>query len=77
MNDTPMIETLTVAETTQLLRSLGMKISPGTIYLGIEQGTFPWGDCIRSKEGNPTYFVYRVLLEDWIAERTRGGKGVA
>lgn len=76
MNETTMIETITVEETTQLLRKLGMKISNTTIYRGIQQRVFPWGDYIQGEKG-PIYFVYRVMLDDWIADRTMGRKVMA
>lgn len=77
MTDTRMIETLNINETTELLRSLGMKISPETLQQGIEQGIFPFGSCVRSKKGNPVYFIYRVFLDQWISERAGRKKEVA
>lgn len=72
MSDTTMIETLTVEETVELLRDLGMRISAPTLRLGIQQGVFPWGTYIQGERG-PVYHIYRVMLEDWIAERSREG----
>ena len=37
------IETMTVEEATEKLRSLGMKISPTTLRDGMAQGQFPFG----------------------------------
>lgn len=61
--------TLTVEEACQKLRDVGMKISPETIRMGLQQQRFPFGDCIVS-EKSVRFFVYKKLLDDWIAERT-------
>lgn len=54
------------------LREAGMKISRETLRAGLEQRVFPFGDCVRA-EKSPVCWVYRRLLEDWIAERFREG----
>ena len=41
-----MIEVLTAQEATEILRSEGLKISADTIRNGIQQGVFPFGDCV-------------------------------
>lgn len=64
-----MIETLTVREATEKLRSLGMKITVDTMYSGLQQGVFPFGHHIETKNGNPVYLVYGKLLDEWIKER--------
>ena len=61
--------TITVEEACQRLRDIGMKISPETIRMGLKQKVFPFGDCIVS-EKSARFFVYKKLLEDWIAKRT-------
>lgn len=64
-----MIETIPVAEATQRLRALGMRISPDVLRSGIEQKVFPFGDCVRSKTGSPVSFIYVRLLDEWIKAR--------
>ena len=34
---------------------------------GIEQGVYPWGDCIKMR--SPEYTVYRKMFEQWMKER--------
>jgi len=64
------IETLTIEKTVEVLRSLGMKISPDTLRDGIEQGCFTFGKCVRRRSGGPVYYVYKALLDRWITERS-------
>lgn len=65
------IETINIQEATEILRAKGMSISTGTLRAGIEQGQFPFGNCIRSPKGSPTYYVYKALMDRWIAERSQ------
>lgn len=61
---------ISVAETTEYLRSLGMKISPDTLRSGLDQKVFPFGDCVyRTDGGSPRCYIYRRLLDQWISER--------
>ena len=65
-----MIETLTVKETAELLRNAGMRITAETIQNGIEQKVFPFGDCIRNKNGESRRcYIYSALLDEWMKER--------
>ena len=64
-----LIKTLSVAEATEKLRTLGLQISPDTVRQGLQQKIFPFGDYIQSKTGNPIYFVYEKLFLEWIAKR--------
>lgn len=43
-----MIETLNAVEATEILRNVGLRISPETVRDGIQQGVFPFGDCVMS-----------------------------
>lgn len=64
-----LIETLSVEETTEILREKGgLKISPATVRKGIEQGVFPFGDAIKSGSGTK-YTVYKTLFDKWYSER--------
>ena len=56
---------LTAAEATERLRTMGMKISPEILRDGIEQGRFPFGDLIRTKNDNPRCYVYEKKLVEW------------
>lgn len=66
------IETMTVEEATQKLRSMGVRISPTTLREGILQGQFPFGNCIKSEKSKKTgvFFVWTRLFNEWVAERT-------
>lgn len=70
MEDAAKIPTMSVAEATETLRGLGLKISPETLRKGIEQKQFRFGNCIRTKSNNPVYIIYKKLLDQWISERT-------
>lgn len=63
------MEIMTAAEACEVLRANGMKLSPETIRLGLEQRRFPFGDCITSEKSVRCY-VYKKKLDAWIAERT-------
>lgn len=63
-----MIETMSAAQAAEVLRAEGMRISPGKIRLGVEQGVYPFGDSVRMEKG-PECTIYTSLLERWIAER--------
>lgn len=64
-----MIETMTAAETAEYLRSLGMKISPDVIRSGLQDRRFPFGDFIPNEDGRGRWYVYKRLLNEWVAER--------
>lgn len=68
-----MIETLTPRRTAEILRDCGMKTSEETIRLGLQQGVFPFGECILQENGRKVCYIYKQLLERWIQERTTGG----
>ena len=65
---------MTVEEAVVRLREIGMKTSRETLREGLAQRVFPFGDCILM-EKSPVCYIYRPLLERWIAERfTSAGK---
>lgn len=64
-----MIETLTVAEATEKMRTEGIKISPELLRDGIEQGAFPFGIHIKSRHGGNVYQIYKIQFDAWLAER--------
>ncbi len=63
-----MIETMNAEQATEVLRKEGMRISPGKIRLGVEQGVYPFGDCVRMEKSSECT-IYTSLLRKWIAER--------
>lgn len=73
---------MTVADAVKVMRDAGIKSSPDRVMAGIEQGVYPWGDCIKLR--SPEYTVYQKMFEQWIKERgetvepdegTAGGEG--
>lgn len=65
---------ITPEEAAAILRAppLEMHISPTTIRDGLKSKTFPWGDFIpKGGDGNKgNFYIYRVQLEQWIADRS-------
>lgn len=61
------IETLTLKEAVERLRSLGMSITPERLAAGIHQGVFPFGSAIQLSK--MTVEIYKVPFEKWIQER--------
>lgn len=62
------IQTINTQQATERLRGMGMKISPDTIRRGIQQGVFPFGDCVVTDRGAHCY-IYVRLLDEWVKER--------
>lgn len=62
---------LTAAEATERLRSMGMKISPEILREGIEQGAFPFGTVVRTKNDTPRCYIYEKRLMSWAEENGR------
>ena len=63
------IETMTPAEAVEQLRAMGVRMSPETMRDGLEQGVYPFGECIRSRHGGNVYRIYKRLFDEWTAER--------
>lgn len=64
-----MIKVLTAQEAAERLRAAGLRISPETVREGIQQGTFPFGDCVMG-DGRPKWcYVYENKLERWIQDK--------
>lgn len=66
-------DVMNAEETVRRLRACGMKITRGTLRLGLKQRVFPFGDCVET-EGGGVVYIYRLLLEAWIAERFGGAE---
>ena len=65
-----MIETITPRRAAEILRDNGMKTSAETIQNGLQQGVFPFGECIMQENDKRTFYIYKAKLDEWIAERT-------
>ncbi|MCD7802554.1 MAG: hypothetical protein LUH09_06615 [Clostridiales bacterium] len=63
------IETLSPKDTVERLRAVGIRISEATLRAGIQQGVFPFGSCVMSGDRPRWCYVYKVQLEQWIADR--------
>ena len=63
------IETMTTAEATEQLRSMGLKISNEVLRDGIDQGKFPFGVSIKSRHGGTVYHIYKRQFDSWVNER--------
>lgn len=63
-------------ETVRILRRYGMRISRETLGLGLQQRVFPFGDAVMT-EKSPVYWVYRVLLDQWVRQRFQKDPGDA
>ena len=59
---------MTVEDAVKRLREVGMKTSRETLREGLAQRVFPFGDCVLMDK-SPVCYIYRPLLEQWIAER--------
>lgn len=63
------IATMTTEEATEQLRALGIRISPQVLRDGLEQGAFPFGDCIEGRKGKRIYHIYKRKFDEWVTER--------
>lgn len=63
------LEMMSAAEAAEELRAMGMRTSADTVRIGIEQGCFPFGDLIRTKDGNPICYIYRKKLMEWAEDK--------
>lgn len=61
------VKTITVQEAADLMRQAGIKTSPEKVRAGIQQGVYPWGDCIQL--GGPVYTVYSRMFFEWLDAR--------
>ena len=63
------IETMTVAEATEKMRAMGIKISAETLRDGIEQKVYPFGDFVCKRTGGKVYTIYTKLFDEWVKAR--------
>lgn len=60
---------MTAKDATQILRGLGMEISPESMRGCIKNGTFPFGDVIAGEGKKGEVKIYTKMLDAWIQER--------
>lgn len=63
-----MVETLNVATATEIMRAAGISMTADTLRAGLEQGIYPFGDCVKREKG-PVYHIYKKLFDRWMNER--------
>lgn len=61
------VKTLSLEETTDLMRQAGIRTSAEKVRQGILQGVYPWGECIQMKA--PSCTVYQKMFFRWLKER--------
>lgn len=61
------VRTMSVADAVKAMREAGMKTGVDRVMAGIEQGVYPWGDCVKMR--SPEYTVYCKMFEQWLKER--------
>lgn len=62
-----MIETMTLNQASKYLRDMGLKMWPGTLADGLEQGVYPFGVCIRTDRSR-VFQIFKKKLDAWISE---------
>lgn len=65
--NTDMIKTFTLNEASKYLRDRGLKMWPGTLADGLEQGVYPFGVCIRTGRSR-VFQIFKRKLDLWIEE---------
>lgn len=64
------IPTMTLNELADRLRGLGVKKAPDTLGQEIEDGVYPFAQCVRlAGSKHRTYTIYTVMFERWVEER--------
>lgn len=61
------VKTMNVSEAVDLMQQAGIKTSVQKVYAGIQQGVYPWGECVQLER--PAYTVYSRLFFNWLKER--------
>lgn len=61
------IPTMTADETVEAMRKLGLSMGKEKLYVGAEQGIYPFADCVSLKGRSIT--IYTKLFEQWVMER--------
>jgi hypothetical protein len=64
------VETMTLNELAAFCRRVGISTSEVTLADGIEQGVFPYGDCIKNlKTGTRQFVIYKQMVYDYYDQR--------
>lgn len=61
------IPTMTIDETVEAMRKLGLQVGKEKLYTGAEQGIYPFADCVSLKGRSVT--IYTKLFDQWVMER--------
>ena len=62
------VKTMSITEAADIMRQAGIRGSAERVKLGIQQGVYPWGECIQM-ENSPQCVVYAKLFFKWLKER--------
>lgn len=62
------VKTMSVEETVDIMRQAGIRCSSDRIRFGIQQGIYPWGECVQMQNA-PSTIVYSKLFFKWLEER--------
>ena len=75
----PQIETMTLNELAESMRTLGLSVNNSALANAIESGLYPFAICYRAKEANSHrhFEIYRKLFNKWVAERATDSGSVA
>lgn len=63
------VETMTLEQTAQLFRSVGVSTTAAKLADGIEQGVYPFAICIQGKGKMRQYEIYKRLVLDYLRAR--------
>ena len=63
------IETMTLNETVDRLRKLGVHTTARRVATALQNGQYPWGICIPGEKNN-CFEIYTKLFDEWVAERS-------
>lgn len=63
------VETLTIQQTAQIFRDVGIATTEEKIRNGIEQGLFPFGVIVRSDKGNVMSEIYTRQVYEYLKAR--------
>lgn len=61
------IPTMTADEAVEAMRALGLQVGKEKLYTGVEQGVYPFADCVSLKARSIT--IYTKLFDQWVMER--------
>lgn len=62
------VKTMSITEAADIMRQAGIRGSAERVKFGIQQGVYPWGECIQM-QNSPQCVVYSKLFFKWLEER--------